>query len=675
MPTQPDLVDATIVSCDIVDHGSAPEDRQFGSITAINELVHSVIAHCGQSRVIWASGGDGGHVAFIGEELLQATLRFAAELAEWSERDSVPLRITVHRGPVGIFQGADGRPQLFGRTMNESGSMVNFGVPGRILASSEFTRYFLEQRDRIDDSQLRGLVLDSERTIYLKHFNAYSLHQLRRPESAPPEWSMVCSDLRRLHEASRQRLDWQSIYHSKRLLQVNSNHSHVKRVLSALNPLRLGNVNDDHALFVSMSRETIKRIVLESQLVERESGDLICEKGDIGDAMFVVLKGQVGVVTGRVSEPTSAPADIRLGEGNVVGELALGLQRPRTAALQAIGPTALLAIDDPTYKRLVEYNEHVRDSLERLVIARALEHIFRNTDYLADPQWRPDAELDVGKSANHWPNPWTALEDHTTLIPYEPDDAHNISVTKRAELAGPGLYILAGGQLVEHSEKPGARKTLAGDTFDLLYVNLPRQLVHASHEYKVDPRGPAGRISILRIRPDGLKVLAEAFGERARYYPLVERLRRRLTTQMMFDVFISYCFDDTERVQRWRVELERAGLRVYVNVQSTAMVEFATEIDIAVAEARVFMLIISRAASRSDYVARELERRRSVFPERANILSVSYDQASAIEMTDGVGLLSVGANREQEATAIRDAIQLIESVRDGAMEPPMRSSK
>src|SRR5262245_35834595 len=109
------LTEACIVSCDIVGHGSEPDhQRHRQRIRGINECVRTPIELYGEERVIWASGGDGGHVVFVDDVLLPDAIKLAVELEKWSRREGVALRLTMHRGPISSFEGADGRAQLVG---------------------------------------------------------------------------------------------------------------------------------------------------------------------------------------------------------------------------------------------------------------------------------------------------------------------------------------------------------------------------------------------------------------------------------------------------------------------------------------------------------------------------------------------------------------------------------
>jgi hypothetical protein len=56
--------DILVVSCDIVGHSSAEKHNQRRRVKEINAIVAASIAGYGRHRVIWLSGGDGGHVVF-----------------------------------------------------------------------------------------------------------------------------------------------------------------------------------------------------------------------------------------------------------------------------------------------------------------------------------------------------------------------------------------------------------------------------------------------------------------------------------------------------------------------------------------------------------------------------------------------------------------------------------
>jgi len=659
---------ACIVSCDVVGHGSEPDhQRQRERLQIINDYVRKPIERHGEERVIWASGGDGGHVAFVEDALLPDAISLAANLANWSRREDVPLRLTIHRGPISSFEGADGRPQLVGEGINLCGSLVNFGFPNAIVVTSEFRAFLLTEKERgIELPPIRFL---NERTVYLKHFAAHRLSVICL-DGTEPAWVMDRSDHRKLEEAQQLHYHWQAIYHIKRLLQVDSHDPFVQSALNKLEPrlLTCGKQAGAHPLFALVSPPALGQVISESQLIEREDGDVICESGDSGDAMFIVLRGEVGVVTPRRGEeeqatPAKEPVDIRFTEGEIVGELALGLARRRTATLQSIGATALLAINYSSYKRLVESGSGARLNLafNTLLTHRVLENMYRTVPYLSLSLTEEQRAKD--------PRPWERLEDGSELIALEPGQAHRVCPKNTDQLREPGLYVLAGGQLVETSESKGARKVVSGDNFDILFANLPQAVVNINHEYKLDPEGPGGRITILRISQPALA----SFAQGRRYYELVQRVRARMARQMLFDVFISYAFEDTELAERWRQTFENAmpRLDVYMS-RPRAMHQFESEINVALAESRIFISIISKHTLRSKWVIDEIRRRKELFEAQHNILSIAMEEGLAERVASGISTIKTGhPGSEQERDAMREAIDMVQMVKRGEAPSPL----
>ena len=340
---------AAIVSCDIVGHGLEPvHERQIERICGLNAVVRVSFDDGGPGTLVWASGGDGGHAAFVDADGLSRAVALARRLRDWAVVHGVPLRVTAHSGAVSVVEGADGRIQLVGDGINLCGSLVNFGVPGRIIVTSDFRRLVVE-------SDSEGVRFADERVIYLKHFQARVLCQMVFDGDAEPSWELERSDPRQLREALLSGNRWHAIYHIKRLLQVDSTDPLARHALEDLDPETLtdGGTARQHPLLASLTGPSLRELLRASELVERDDGDVICHDNDSGDSMFIVLRGQIGVVLRSAGSTESRPRDIRIGEGGIAGELAMALSRPRTATMQSVGPTALLALDYDKLEKLL----------------------------------------------------------------------------------------------------------------------------------------------------------------------------------------------------------------------------------------------------------------------------------------------------------------------------------
>ena len=53
----------------------------------------------------------------------------------------MPLRITGHRGPISVVEGADGRIRPVGDGINLCGSLINFGAKDRVVVTSAFRNF------------------------------------------------------------------------------------------------------------------------------------------------------------------------------------------------------------------------------------------------------------------------------------------------------------------------------------------------------------------------------------------------------------------------------------------------------------------------------------------------------------------------------------------------------
>jgi len=107
------------------------------------------------------------------------------------------------------------------------------------------------------------------------------------------------------------------------------------------------------------------------------AGETIFEEGDPGDAMYVVIEGEVAVrVAGR---------DMSLvGAGSIFGEMALIDDSPRSAAAVAKTDCRLVAIDEPRFMEMVQKTPRFA-----LLLMRVLANRLRLTDAALG---RPEAQ-------------------------------------------------------------------------------------------------------------------------------------------------------------------------------------------------------------------------------------------------------------------------------------------
>ena len=672
-----DEAQATVVSCDIIGHGLEPEhSRQIVLIRELNDEVRKSLEKFEHNEIVWASGGDGGHVAFLvddddGKGIVEA-IELIRRLRDWANDQSIQLRITAHRGLVTATEGADGRLQLVGEGINLCGSLVNFGIPHAVVVTSTFKKFV---NDMIRDGiSLPKLEFRDERVVYLKHFQAKELCLLYFAGDPPGDWILERSSQRKLKEAIAKGYPWQIIYYMKRMLQIDSNDPQALEALYEIEPGSLmytpKSQSISHPLLGNMPRQSLLRFLQASQLIEREDGDIICRRHDQGDSMFVVLNGEIGVITRAQMDEVDCPepADIRIGEGGIVGELALALDRPRTATLQVVGPTALLAINRITLDDLLERegrNSRLGRAFNNFLEERILEHICRHVPYLTLTYC-----YEEGKSN---PEPWDRLIENHKRFEVNSKQLRQLNFGAKLflpdggiiDFSNDGLYILASGELIETFERCHSRKQINGKEFDILYASIPGDIISIDRQYKL---APGNRANIIWISVDGLEEYAKD-----QYHDIIERIRRRLASQMLFDAFIAYSSENEELADRCKDALVEAGLNIFMS-KPERLKSFESEIDFALAESRVLVPIISKAATKTEteWVQKEIAKRNEIFDkENSNILPIETDWGLAKDIA--VGLTPVFAGRpksKEERDCMEIVIKDIQAVKKGGDHQP-----
>lgn len=95
-------------------------------------------------------------------------------------------------------------------------------------------------------------------------------------------------------------------------------------------------------LFDALPTSILEAIARTGETLRLAPGELICREGERGTRAFVVVEGSVRIFR------TSDGEEVEIGEaleGELVGELAIFSERPRSASMMAPGPTTLFAIE------------------------------------------------------------------------------------------------------------------------------------------------------------------------------------------------------------------------------------------------------------------------------------------------------------------------------------------
>jgi CRP-like cAMP-binding protein/tetratricopeptide (TPR) repeat protein len=133
-------------------------------------------------------------------------------------------------------------------------------------------------------------------------------------------------------------------------------------------------------LFAGLPHEALESLVTKLHLVQLSSNEVLFHEGDPGDALYVIVEGEVSVS----AEGPPRVEMARLGAGSFIGEVALMTDQPRSATVSATQDSELLRIDRPTLSHVLATHGEVLAAVLRFVRDRLVDRWTRTS-----PLFRP----------------------------------------------------------------------------------------------------------------------------------------------------------------------------------------------------------------------------------------------------------------------------------------------
>lgn len=122
----------------------------------------------------------------------------------------------------------------------------------------------------------------------------------------------------------------------------------------------------------SLTVGEVKTLIEYTELVSYGKGDVIAEIGEVGEALFIVISGEVELHGNK--QPSNDVGTIKQGE--IMGEMSFFDRRPRSVRLLAVNKTQLLKLSRSMYQRLrIEHPYITVNILENAIVS--LDHLFR----------------------------------------------------------------------------------------------------------------------------------------------------------------------------------------------------------------------------------------------------------------------------------------------------------
>ena len=118
-------------------------------------------------------------------------------------------------------------------------------------------------------------------------------------------------------------------------------------------------------LFAGLDREYLEDVLRVGRRVSFDTGQAIVERGDPGDAMYIMVDGAAEVdVGGRYH---------RLERGDFFGEMAVLAGKPREATVKAVEPLEALRIPADEFQVFLSTNPEIALSMLKSLVERLRE--------------------------------------------------------------------------------------------------------------------------------------------------------------------------------------------------------------------------------------------------------------------------------------------------------------
>lgn len=119
-------------------------------------------------------------------------------------------------------------------------------------------------------------------------------------------------------------------------------------------------------IFSDLPEHVLAEIAEIIEVEEYNQGEIVIEKGDIGNSMYLIRKGKV-----KVHDKDRVFA--QLGENEIVGELSLLAPVPRTATVTAVENLVLFKLEREYFMDLLYEEPELMHGIMRTLVNRIIE--------------------------------------------------------------------------------------------------------------------------------------------------------------------------------------------------------------------------------------------------------------------------------------------------------------
>jgi CRP-like cAMP-binding protein len=115
-----------------------------------------------------------------------------------------------------------------------------------------------------------------------------------------------------------------------------------------------GSQNEQITVLEGLSEDEWQMIIRSAQTIPFSKGDILLKEGESDDAVYIVVSGQVEVISGQAFGRKKRLATID--EGSVFGEVAFFDTQPRSASVRATGDGQVLRLSRKGFEKISAWN-------------------------------------------------------------------------------------------------------------------------------------------------------------------------------------------------------------------------------------------------------------------------------------------------------------------------------
>ncbi|WP_170546175.1 cation:proton antiporter [Ruegeria arenilitoris] len=130
-------------------------------------------------------------------------------------------------------------------------------------------------------------------------------------------------------------------------------------------------------LFSDLDKASLRKLSRALRTRYANAGETIITQDEFARSVFFIASGAVEVELGRHTT--------RLGRGEMFGQLAMLLKRPRRVNVRALAPSTLLELDEARFRRLLRRSEAMRNSVKISAKNRMIDPAVLDLDQRAGP--------------------------------------------------------------------------------------------------------------------------------------------------------------------------------------------------------------------------------------------------------------------------------------------------